>query len=120
MTFSCTWPGEGFALRPVQAGAILSLLFGSRMDQEERTGTLTGNARNRSLEPHYTASAFLHRRARFQSVLLKDRCRGGRGDELDQRLGCVRLLRAGVDACGEHRHPLQVARQRADVVDAGE
>src|SRR5262245_53974195 len=24
------------------------------MDQEERTGTLTGNARNRSLEAHYT------------------------------------------------------------------
>src|SRR5437899_12823206 len=56
----------------------------------------------------------------LQPVLPDDRCRGRRGDELDERLRRVRLLRAGVDAGREHGHALELARQRADVVDAGE
>src|SRR5712691_2638435 len=56
----------------------------------------------------------------LQAVLPDDRCGGRRGDEFDQRPGRVRLFRAGVDAGGEHGHPLELARQRADVIDAGE
>src|SRR6266567_4557803 len=56
----------------------------------------------------------------FQAMLPDDRYGGRRGDEFDQRPGSVRLLRAGVDAGGEHRHALELARQRADVIDAGE
>src|SRR6266853_1180932 len=53
-------------------------------------------------------------------MLPDDRCGDRRGDESDQRPGRVRPLRAGVDAGGEHGHPMELARQRADVIDAGE
>src|SRR5213076_471585 len=56
----------------------------------------------------------------LQAVLPDDR-RGGRsGDESEERPGRVRLLRAGVDAGREHGHALELARKRADVIDAGE
>src|SRR5947207_1508222 len=56
----------------------------------------------------------------LQAVLPDNRCGGRSGDESDQRLRRVRLLRAGVDSGREHGHALELARQRADVVDAGE
>src|SRR5437867_10699405 len=56
----------------------------------------------------------------LQAVLPDDRCGGRRGDEFDERPRRVRLLRAGVDAGREHGHALELARKRADVIDAGE
>src|SRR3954447_8387365 len=56
----------------------------------------------------------------LQAVLAEDRRRGRGGEELDERPRRIGLLRAGVDTGGEHGHPLQLARQRADEVDAGE
>src|SRR3954464_7611591 len=43
-----------------------------------------------------------------------------RRDELDERLGAVRILRAHDDAAREHGELLDVRRQRTDVVDSGE
>src|SRR3954471_18663342 len=56
----------------------------------------------------------------LQAVLPDDGRRGWRGEELDERPRRIGLLRARMDTGGEHGHPLQLARQRADEVDAGE
>src|ERR1044071_7128678 len=57
---------------------------------------------------------------RLQAVLPDNRRGGRRGEELDQRPRSIALLGAGMDAGREHGHPLELAGQRADVVDAGE
>jgi hypothetical protein len=51
-------------------------------------------------------------------MLPDDRCRGRCGEEPHERFRRIALLGAGMDAGRERGHPLKVARQRADVVDA--
>src|SRR4249919_1545663 len=57
--------------------------------------------------------------AGLDAPLLEGRRGCRRGEELDQCLCRVNLLRPNLDAAGENRHLLDVRRQRADIVDAG-
>src|SRR5947209_10485572 len=63
--------------------------------------------------PTWPGSAGLH------AHLLESRRGCRRGDELDQCLCRVNLLRSNQDAAGENGHLLDVRRQRTDIVDAG-